>query len=148
MEVILKKDVDQLGNANDLLKVKNGYGRNYLIPNGLAILATASVKKMHAENLKQRAFKDEKMKLEAEGMATKLAKVTLKIGAKAGESGKIFGSVNTIQLSEALSEEGFAIDRKDIKIHNEPIKTLGSYEAEVTLNKGTTQIVKFDVIEE
>ena len=148
MEVILKKDVENLGSANDLVTVKAGYGRNFLIPKGLAVVATASAKKMHEETLRQRAHKEEKLRLEAEEMAAKLESVSLKIGAKAGESGKIFGSVNTIQLSEALAEEGFAVDRKNITIKNEPIKMLGKYEAKVKLYRDVEQVVNFEVVEE
>ncbi|MFT4662272.1 MAG: large subunit ribosomal protein L9 [Ulvibacter sp.] len=148
MEVILKKDVDNLGMALEMVTVKPGYGRNFLIPQGLAKLATASEKKVHAENLKQRAHKVEKMKDEAEGLAGKLAGLTLKIGAKAGESGKIFGSVNTIQIADALKAEGFDVDRKKISISDDSIKQLGTYEAVVTLFKGLKQTISFEVVED
>ena len=106
MEVILKKNVDNLGYTNDLVTVKNGYGRNFLIPQGNAVLATASVKKAHAEIMKQKSHKDSKILAEAQELATKLEATTVKIVTKAGEKGKIFGSVNTVQLSEALKAEG------------------------------------------
>jgi len=147
MDVILKKDIDNLGVALEMVTVKPGYGRNYLIPQGLAKLATAAEKKVHAENLKQRAHKIEKMKEEAEGLAGKLGALTLKIAAKAGESGKIFGSVNTIQIADALKAEGFDIDRKKISISEDSIKQLGTYEAVVTLFKGLKQTISFEVIE-
>ena len=112
MEVILKEDIQSLGHKNDIITVKNGYGRNYLIPNGLAVLATPSAKKMHEENLKQRAHKEEKIKNEALDNAKKMEKIALSIGAKTSSTGKIFGSVNTIQIAEALKEKGYEIERK------------------------------------
>ena len=148
MEVILKKDVENLGSANDIVQVKPGYGRNFLIPKGLAILATPSMKKVVEENIRQRAHKEAKLVEEAQAIATKLEGLSLKIGAKAGESGKIFGSVNTIQLSEALAKKGFEIDRKNISIKEEPIKALGSYVAKVKVFKDIIQEIKFDVVEE
>ncbi|MEM7163698.1 MAG: 50S ribosomal protein L9 [Bacteroidota bacterium] len=148
MEVILKQDVDNLGSANEIVTVKAGYGRNFLIPKGMAILATPSMKKVMAENTKQQAHKAAKVKDEAEAIAAKLEGVSLKIGAKAGESGKIFGSVNTIQLAEALANNGFEIDRKKISIKDEPIKNLGSYTASIKLHKEVSQEIKFDVVEE
>lgn len=148
MEVILKKDVIKLGDRDDIVKVRDGYARNYLIPRGLAVMATDAARKMHQENLKQRAHKEAKIKEEAQKIATKLADVHIKVGAKAGDNGKIFGSVNTIQVSDALKKLGFDIDRKQIAIKNEPIKVLGSYEAIVKLHKEITQTIKFDVVEE
>lgn len=128
MEVILTKDVDKLGYKNDLVKVKPGYGRNFLVPQGLAILATPSSKKVLTETLKQRAFKEEKIKKDAEGVAETLKKTTLKVAAKAGESGKIFGSVNSIQISDAIkAATGKEIERKNITLVDaENIKTLGT----------------------
>src|SRR5690606_32773546 len=111
MEVILKQDIKSLGEKDDIVTVKPGFGRNYLIPQGFAILATSSAKKVLAENLKQAAFKQEKIKKDAEAIATKLADVKLTIGAKAGETGKIFGAVNTIQVADALKAKGFEVDR-------------------------------------
>ena len=107
MEVILKKNVDKLGYTNEIVNVKPGYGRNFLIPQGYAILATASAKKAHEEVMRQKAHKETKMLAEAQELATKLEAVTVTIVTKAGENGKIFGSVNTVQLSEALKKEGF-----------------------------------------
>jgi large subunit ribosomal protein L9 len=135
MEIILLQDVPKLGQKDDLVKVKNGYGRNYLIPQGYAIAASASAKKMHAENLKQRAHKEEKIKVEAQAVADKLAGVKLVIGAKTSTSGKIFGSVNTIQIAEALKEKGFDIDRKSISLPDDQIKEVGSYKANVKLHR-------------
>lgn len=148
MDVILKQEIDLLGSVNDIVKVKNGYGRNFLIPKGMAVLATPSMKKVMAENVKQQAHKATKVKSEAEAIAAKLEGMTLKIGAKAGESGKIFGSVNTIQLAEAMAKKGFEIDRKKITIKEEPIKNLGSYTATIKLHKEVTKEINFEVIEE
>src|SRR5687768_2596355 len=127
MEVILKKNVDKLGYANDVVTVKLGYGRNFLIPQGDAVLATASAKKAHTEVMKQKAHKETKMLAEAQELATKLEALTVTISTKAGENGKIFGSVNTVQLSEALKKAGFDIDRKSLKIKEEPIKEVGTF---------------------
>lgn len=148
MKVILKQDVEKLGDANDIVVVKPGYGTNYLIPQGMAILATPSAEKMHQETLKQRAHKNAKLKSDAEAIATRMAGVEVKVGAKAGENGKIFGSVNTIQLSENLKKLGFEIDRKHITIKEEPIKMLGKYTADVKLHKEVTQTIEFEVVEE
>jgi len=112
MEIILKKNVDKLGYKDETVSVKNGYGRNFLIPQGYAILATPSNKKAHAETMKQKSHKDSKVMAEAEAVAARLADVTVSISTKVGENGKIFGSVNTVQLAEALRAAGFDIDRK------------------------------------
>ena len=148
MEVILKKNVNKLGYANEIVKVKPGYGRNFLIPQGYAILATASAKKAHEEILKQKSHKEAKLQSEAQEVADKIAKLELSIQTKAGDNGKIFGSINTIQLAEALKNEGFEVDRKSLKIKDEPIKELGTYEAEVNLFKGIIQTISFKVVEE
>ena len=148
MEIILKEDIDKLGSKDDIVVVRPGFARNYLIPGGLAIAATVSEKKIHAENQRQRAHKQEKILSEAQNLATKLEGLTLSIGAKAGENGKIFGSVNTIQLAEALAKAGFEIDRKQIKMADDNIKELGSYEATVKLHKNVAPTVKFDVVGE
>lgn len=148
MEVILKKNVDKLGYANDVVSVKPGYGRNFLIPQGYAVLATASAKKAHEDMMKQKSHKETKLVAEAEEIAAKIAGLTVSISTKAGENGKIFGSINTIQLADALKKEGFDIDRKSLKIKDEPIKEIGSYEAEAILFKGVKQSFKFDVVSE
>ncbi len=148
MEIILKEDIEKLGYKDDLLTVKPGYARNYLIPKGMAIVATPSQKKVLAENLKQRAHKEDKLKDEANKTAESLAKETFKIGAKVGENGKIFGSVNTIQLADAIEAAGFTVDRKRITIKNEPIKQVGTYEADVVLHKEITQTITFEVVGE
>ena len=148
MEVILKKNVNKLGYTNEIVKVKPGYGRNFLIPQGYAVLATASANKAHEEILKQKSHKEEKLLNEAQAVADKLASLEISIATKAGDKGKIFGSINTIQLSDALKKAGFEVDRKYLKIKDEPIKELGTYEAEVNLFKGVVQTVKFSVVEE
>ena len=148
MEVILKKNVDKLGYANEIVKVKPGYGRNFLIPQGYAILATASAKKAHEEVMRQKAHKETKLAAEAKEMASKLAESKVSIVTKAGENGKIFGSVNTVQLSEALKKAGFEIDRRSISIKNEPIREVGTFEAEANLFKGVKQLFSFEVVAE
>jgi large subunit ribosomal protein L9 len=148
MEVILKKNVDKLGYANEIVKVKPGYGRNFLIPQGYAVLATASAKKAHEEVMRQKAHKETKLAAEAQELATKLAESKVSIVTKAGENGKIFGSVNTVQLSEALKKAGFEIDRRSISIKNEPIKEVGTFEAEASLFRGVKQLFSFQVVAE
>jgi large subunit ribosomal protein L9 len=148
MEIILKKNVDKLGYKDETVTVKNGYGRNFLIPQGYAVLATPSNKKAHAEMMKQRAHKESKILAEAQEIAAKLADVTVKIATKVGENGKIFGSVNTVQLADALRAIGFDIDRKSIKIKEEPIKEVGTFEAEANLHKGVKPVFKFEVVGE
>ncbi|MEY4603351.1 MAG: hypothetical protein RIT43_643 [Bacteroidota bacterium] len=148
MEVILKKNVDKLGYANEIVKVKPGYGRNFLIPQGYAVLATASAKKAHEEVMRQKAHKETKLLAEAQELAGKLEALTVTIETKAGENGKIFGSVNTVQLSEALKKAGFDIDRKSLKIKDEPIKEVGTYQAEVNLHKGVKPVFNFEVVGE
>lgn len=148
MEVILKKNVDNLGYTNELVSVKNGYGRNFLIPQGYAILATASAKKAHAEIMKQKSHKDSKVLAEAEELGKKLEATAVKIITKAGEKGKIFGSVNTLQLSEALKAEGVEIDRKSLKIKDEPIREVGTFEATANLHKDVKATFNFEVVGE
>lgn len=148
MEIILKKDHKGLGYKNDIVKVKNGYGRNFLIPQGIAVLATDSNKKMQAEEIKQSSFKEQKLRAEATANAEKLATVTVKVGAKAGESGKIFGSVTNIQIADALKKAGFDVERKNIEMNEEHIKTLGNYSATVRLFKEISATVNFEVVAE
>jgi large subunit ribosomal protein L9 len=148
MEVILKSNIEKLGAKDEVVKVRPGYARNYLIPRGYAIAATDSSKKMLSENLKQRAHKETKILAEAQSLADKLGALELKIGTKASETGKIFGSVNTIQIAEALGKAGHQIDRKSISITDEHIKMLGNYEAKVKLHKEVSAIVKFEVVAE
>ncbi len=148
MEVILKQDIKKLGYKDDLVKVRPGYGRNFLIARGLATLATDGAKKMHTELLKQRAFKEDKIRKEAVINAEKLNGVTIKIGAKAGESGKIFGSVSNIQVAEALAKAGYNVERKNIELNEDNIKTLGTYTAKVRLFKEISATVNFEVVAE
>ena len=148
MEIILKQDVQNLGNKDEIVKVKNGYARNYLIPQGLAITATESAKKILAENTKQRAHKEAKIKADAEVIAKKLEGVKLTIGAKTSSTGKIFGSVNTIQIAEALSQKGFDIDRRIISIQDDQVKEVGSYVAEIKLHREVKVKIDFEVIAE
>lgn len=148
MEVILKQDLKGLGYKNDIVKVKNGYGRNFLIPQRIAVLATDSNKKMQAEEIKQSSFKEQKLRNEATAMVAKFADVTVKVGAKAGESGKIFGSVTNIQLAEALKKAGYDVERKNIEMNEESIKALGTYTAKVRLFKEVSATINFEVIAE
>jgi large subunit ribosomal protein L9 len=148
MELILIKNVDSLGYKDELVTVKPGYGRNFLIPQGYAKLATPSAKKAHAEILKQRSHKEAKIKDEAVELAAKLEGVSIKIGAKASESGRIFGSINTIQLAEALKAQGIEIDRRSLKIKDEPIRDAGTYTAEANLHKEVRQSFQFEVVGE
>jgi len=148
MDIILTQDVTNLGNKDEIVKVKNGYGRNYLIPQGMGILATESSRKVLAETMRQRAHKEEKLRTEAEALVAKLQSAKVDVGAKVGESGKIFGSVNAIQLSEALRKLGHEIDRKNITIDSDSIKQLGTYTANVKIYKDIRVDVEFEVVAE
>jgi large subunit ribosomal protein L9 len=148
MKVILKQEVKNLGEKDELVTVKNGYASNFLIPKGMAILATESNQKQLAETMKQRAFKIEKQKKEAQKVIDFLKDVTIKVGAKAGENGKIFGSVTSIQIADAIRKLGHEVDRKAIIINEEHIKTLGTYSAKLKLMKDMIAEIKFEVIEE
>ena len=148
MEVILKKDVDKLGFVDDLVTVKNGYGRNFLIPQGFAKLATPSAKKVLAENLKQRAFKDKKVVEQAQAQADKLKNLELKITAKAGEADRLFGSITNADLTDALAKEGVEIDKKYVNIAGGNIKRLGQYEATLRFHRDVVANFNFDVIAE
>jgi len=147
MDIILKTDIKGLGYKNDLVTVKPGFGRNYLIPQGFAVLATDSNKKILAENIKQAAHKAEKIKTEADNTAAKLAELTLEIKAKIGDSGKIFGKVTTLQISDALAAQGFDIDRKKISI-SVPVEGAGEFTADVDLHREVKTKVKFVVVGE
>ena len=147
MKIILKEDVANLGYKDDVVEVKNGYGRNYLIPTGKAVIASPSALKVLAENLKQRAHKLAKIKADAEELAKKLADVKLTIGAKTSSTGTIFGSVNAIQIAEALKKDGFDIDRKVIVIKN-PVKEVGEYTATINLHKEVSVDIPFEVVAE
>ena len=149
MEIILKQDVTNLGHKDDVVTVKNGYATNYLIPQGFAILATPSAKKMHAENMRQRAHKETKHKDSAAELAAKLEGLTIRVGAKVSSTGKIFGSVTNIQIAEALIAQGFEIDRKNIVIISDgAIKELGTFDAEIKLYKEIKAAIKFEVVAE
>jgi large subunit ribosomal protein L9 len=149
MEIILKKDVTKLGYTNDIVTVANGYARNYLIPQGFAVLATATNKKIVAENVKQRAFKAAKLKTEAEDIAKSIEAVSVRIGAKAAQNGKIYGSVNALQIAEALKEQAnIEVDRKKIIIDGESVKELGEYVAKINLGKDVSANIKFEVYAE
>lgn len=148
MEIILLQDVTNLGSKDDVVTVKPGYGRNFLIPTGKALLATESNRKVLAENLKQRAFKEQKLKEEANKTAAKINGMSIKVATKAGENGKIFGSVNTVMLADVLKGLGVEVDRKNIKIKEEPIKQLGKYNATAKLHKEVVVEFEFDVTEE
>lgn len=148
MEIILLQDVANLGNKHDIVTVKNGYARNYLIPKGIAIAATESAKKVIAENIKQQAHKEAKIKADAQELAKKMEGLKLTIGAKTSSTGKIFGSVNTIQIAEALAAKGFEIDRKNITLKEDQIKEVGSYTAEIKLHREVRVNIEFEVVSE
>ncbi|WP_462318499.1 50S ribosomal protein L9 [Marinilabilia sp.] len=148
MEVILKEDVANLGHKNDIVTVRPGYGRNYLIPRGIAILATESAKKVFAENKRQQAHKEEKIRNEAQELAKQLEGKKVTIGAKTSSTGKIFGSVNNIQIAEALEKEGFSIERKNISISEDAVKETGSYKAVVKLHRDVKVEIDFEVVSE
>ena len=147
MEIILKEDVINLGYKGDILKVKSGYGRNFLIPTKKAILATESAKKMLAEDLKQRAHKLERIKNESLELAEKLKGITLTVGAKTSTTGKIFGAVGPIQIADAFEKAGYTVDRKVIVL-KDAVKEVGSYTATLKLHKEVTIDVAFEVVAE
>lgn len=148
IEIILKEDVANVGHKNDIVKVKPGYGRNYLIPQGLAVLATESARKVNAENQRQRAHKEEKIRQEAVELAAKLEGKKITIGAKTSSTGKIFGSVNNIQIAEALEKEGFNIERKNISIKDDQVKEVGTYTATIKLHRDVKVAIDFEVVPE
>ena len=148
MEILLKKDVANLGYAGEIVKVKAGYAMNYLVPQGFATVATESVKKQHAETLRQRAHKEAKLVADAEALAATINAQVLEGAAKVGETGKLYGSVTTEQLAEALAAKGLNIEKKDITILAPEVKELGEYEAAVKLYKGIKGTFKFNVVAE
>ena len=148
MERILKKDVDNLGFTDDLVTVKNGYGRNFLIPQGFAVLATPSAKKVLAETLKQRAHKEQKVIDDAQAQADKLNGLEIKIAAKSGEGDKLFGSVTNADLAASLEKAGVAIEKKYISIAGGSIKRLGQYEAKIRFHRNVIADLAFDVVGE
>ncbi len=149
MEIILIQDVKNLGYKNDIVNVKPGYARNYLIPQGYAIVASSSARKILAENIRQQMFKQEKIKKQAEDIAALLEGLNLRIPAKAAATGKIFGSVNNVQIADAIKEaKNIDIDRKQIIIDNESIKEIGNYTAKVKLHKDVVVEISFEVFAE
>lgn len=147
MKLILTQDVRSLGHKDDIVNVRAGYGRNFLIPQGMARLATESALKMLAEDVKQRAFKQDKIRKDADAMAQKLEGVKIVLRAKTGTSGKIFGAVTTLQVANALKEQGFDIDRRKIVFSEEP-KALGDYKATISLHKEVSKEIDVSVIAE
>lgn len=147
MKVILREDVKYVGQKDELVEVKNGYGRNFLIPRGKAVLATPSAIKVMEENNRQAQHKMERVKDEAEKLAEKLKDLTLTIGTKAGSNGKIFGSVTTIQIAQELVNKGFEVDRRKIMIDND-IKNVGEYEATINLHKEVSVDINLSVVAE
>ena len=149
MEIILKKDVTDLGYAHDVVTVKDGFARNFLIPQGHAVMATEPNKKINAENLRQKSFKEQKTRKEAEIVAKSLENITVQIGAKAAASGKIYGSVNAIQIADALQDQfKIDIDRKKIHIDGEAIKEIGNFTATIKLHKELSVTINFEVVAE
>jgi large subunit ribosomal protein L9 len=148
MEIILIQDVERLGSKDDIVNVKDGFARNFLIPQKKAVAATSSAKKVLAENIKQRAHKESRLREEAQKIAEKLANKKVKIGAKVSSAGKIFGSVNTIQVAEAINKKGFEIDRKQISLPEDSIKEVGTYTAKIKLFKDVIVELEFDVVGE
>ena len=149
MEIILKQDVKNLGYKNDIVKVKPGYARNFLIPQGMAILATPSARKVLAEEIRQQAFKQERIKNEAAELAQVLEGLSLRIAAKASESGKIYGSVNNVQIANAIKEaKDLTVDRKQIIIKEDSIKEVGTYTAVIRLHKEVSVEISFEVFAE
>lgn len=147
MEVILKDDIKGVGFKNDIVTVKPGFGRNYLIPQGLAVMADKSNRKVVAENIRQAAHKADKIKNDAQAIADQIGDMTLEIPARVGESGKIFGAVTTLQISEALKSKGIDVDRKKISFDSE-VKNAGEYTASIVLHKEVKHQVKFNVVAE
>ena len=147
MKLILTQDVRSLGHKDDVVSVRPGYGRNYLIPQGMAKMATESALKMLAEDVKQRAFKQDKIKKDAEAMAVKLEGVTVTIKAKTGTSGKIFGAVTALQVANTLKEQGIEVDRRKIVLSEDP-KMLGSYTAIINLHKEVSKEIAIEVVAE
>ncbi len=148
MKIILKQDVTNLGHKNDIVTVKNGYARNFLIPKGKAVVGTSGVLKAHQEMLKQQAHKELKLREEAEAIVKKLEGMKVIIGAKTSSTGKIFGSVNNIQIAEALEKDGIVIDRRNIKVDSEKIKEVGNYEASIKIYRDIKTKIQFEVVKD
>ncbi|MFZ4060042.1 MAG: 50S ribosomal protein L9 [Bacteroidia bacterium] len=149
MEIILKKDVEHVGFANEIVKVRAGYARNFLVPSGLAVMATDSARKVHAENMRQQAHKAERVLTDAKDLAARLAESNVKVGAKVGsDSEKIFGSINTIMLADSLLKAGISVERRQLKIKEENIRTIGTYRASALLHKEVSVEFDFEVVAE
>jgi large subunit ribosomal protein L9 len=148
MEIILKEDVQNLGFKDDIISVKNGYGRNFLIPQGLAVLATPSAKKVHAENLRQRAHKEAQLVKEAQTIADRISAIQLKLQAKVGAGDKLFGSISNIDIAAALEKQNESIDKKFILVQGGSVKRLGSYTAKVRLHRDVIADLAFEVVPE
>lgn len=148
MQIILKQDIENLGYKNEVVRVRDGYARNYLLPRGLAVSATSSNIKVLNENMRQQAHKAEKVLKEAQTQADKLKTTTIKLLAKVGENGKIFGSINTVMLAEALQSAGIAVERKALSIKDDGIKTIGTYAATASLHKDVKVEFQFEVVTE
>lgn len=148
MKIILKQDVANLGHKNDVLTVKDGYARNFLIPKKMAVVGTPSVLKAHEEVLKQRQHKEVKLREEAEAIVKKLEELKIVVGAKTSTTGKIFGSVNNIQIAETLEKEGISIDRRNIKVDSDKIKEIGTYEASIKVYRDIKTKVQFEVVKD
>ena len=147
MEVILKQDVAGLGYKNDTVKVRPGYGNNYLIPNGFALIANEANKRLVSENVRQAAHKASKIKQDAEALAAKIGELTIEVGTKAGESGKIFGAVTAVQVSDFLKTKGFEVDRKKIHFKEQP-KQIGTYTVTLDLHKEVKHTINVNVVAE
>jgi large subunit ribosomal protein L9 len=149
MDIILREDIENLGFKDELISVKPGYARNFLIPQGKAVAATVSNRKVWEENTRQRSHKEAKVKDEAEKTAKALKDAEIKVGAKVGEAGKkIFGSVNNIQIADAITKMGYTVDKKNIKILGSQIKEVGKYQAEIRLHKDVDLTIDFEVVAE
>ena len=148
MQIILKQDTDHLGYKNDVVKVRDGYARNFLIPKGIAMVASESNLKILKENVKQQSHKAEKMLAEAKSLAEKIQGATIEVSAKVGESGKIFGSINTVVLAESLKKAGYHVERKTLHILDDGIKTIGTYKATAQLHKEVKIEFDFNVVAE
>ncbi len=148
MEILLKKDVNNLGYAGEIVKVKAGYALNYLVPQGFALVATPSVKKQHEETLRQRAHKEAKLVADAEALAAKVAATPLKVAVKVSETGTVYGSVTAAQLAEAFEAAGVTVDKKDITILADEVKTVGTYKATAKIYKAIKADFEFEVVAE
>lgn len=149
MEIILKQDVAKLGYKDDIVNVKNGYANNYLLPQGLAVIATPTNKKIHAENMRQRAFKEEKIRKDAETFQAALNGKSVKLVAKVGENGQLFGSINNIMIADAMKEQhNYDIDRKQIVVDGSKIKEVGNYTAIVNIHKEIKAEINLEVVAE